>query len=338
MGVNDSVPPLDSSGGRSKYNAKVVQSESKHCTNYNVDCKNVHIVEDDAIDCGTHCRVSSVPSNEQETHRRPLQPHQSHVVDRVVHLLPVHNTTNISLSCITNNVLDADRDNTTYVHTPPDHNPFKHKVQGFDHVSFENITACNQRYYNNAMEIGVDKFTRAYSPKNRYGMMSTQISESLNSVLLDLRKLPIADLIEQIKDMMQNWFHNRRTIANRLRSDLTSAADNHILKGVEPSYKCIIHPISYHRYNVTENQNNSIVDIQVKTCGCHEWDLEKLPYKHALTCARYVIKQCAQTTTDSIVFERHIKEKSTRFHMHRTGSYPIKSGIYLFVLGWCVLF
>ncbi|KAK1566467.1 hypothetical protein Q3G72_000305 [Acer saccharum] len=71
------------------------------------------------------------------------------------------------------------------------------------------------------------------------------------------------------------------------RSDLTLAADNHILKRVEPSYKCIIRPISYHGYNVTENQINSIVDIQAKTCAYREWDLDKLPCRHALACARY---------------------------------------------------
>src|SRR5579862_7568396 len=129
------------------------------------------------------------------------------------------------------------------------------------------MAACNQRYYNDVMEIGVDKFIRAYCPKNRYRMMSTQLAESMNSVLLDLRKLPIAAIAEQIRDMMQNWFHKRRTIANRLTSDLTPWADNHIHKGVEPSYKCIIRPISYHRYNVNEKQNNSIVDIQAKTCA-----------------------------------------------------------------------
>ncbi|KAI9173921.1 hypothetical protein LWI28_008914 [Acer negundo] len=84
------------------------------------------------------------------------------------------------------------------------------------------MAACNQRYYNDVMEIRVDKFTRAYYPKNRYGMMSTQIAESMNSVLLDLRKLPIATFVEHIRDMM---------------------------------------------YNVIENQNNSIVNIQAKTCG-----------------------------------------------------------------------
>ncbi|KAK1548750.1 hypothetical protein Q3G72_007721 [Acer saccharum] len=41
------------------------------------------------------------------------------------------------------------------------------------------------------------------------------------------------------------------------------------------------------RYNVTENQINSIVDIQAKTCTCREWDLQKLPCPHALACARY---------------------------------------------------
>ena len=157
-------------------------------------------------------------------------------------------------------------------------------------IDLQQMAACNQRYYNDVMEIGVDKFTRAYCPKNRYRMMSTQLAESMNSVLLDLRKLPIAAIAEQIRDMMQNWFHKRRTIANRLTSDLTPWADNHIHKRVEPSYKCIIRPISYHRYNVNEKQNNSIVDIQAKTCACREWDLEKLPCRHALACARYVIK------------------------------------------------
>ncbi|KAK4854861.1 hypothetical protein QYF36_001975 [Acer negundo] len=109
------------------------------------------------------------------------------------------------------------------------------------------MVACNQRYYNNVMEIGVDKFTRAYCSKNRYRMMSTQIVESMNSILLDLRKRPIAALTEQIRDMMENWFHNRRSITNSLRSDLTLASDNHIHKGVKPSYKCIIRSISYHR-------------------------------------------------------------------------------------------
>ena len=607
-GVHDTAHQLDSCGGRSKYFTKVAQSSSMQSPNYNVDCTNVHTAEDDGISCGTHCRASSVPSNEQETHRQ-------HV--------PVPNRT-----CITNNVPDADRDNTTYVHTPPDDNPSRHKVHGFDHVCFENVkectalksntdhtcihkgkifkhkdemkialgvyamenhfrhrvtrstttryeasctdfncqwlvravkkrkathwyvivyrdthtckvqnyglhfngvsaftvgelytqkfadpgckirandiisemgsqhgvqlsynkanrarlhalkkqfgdplksfqtlpsyfymlkqcnpgtltnietdskdrlkyafmalgvcvqgfsrvvrpvvaidathlrgsvkgvlltasakdgdskiyplafgfapseckgswtwflselkkgigsphhlvfvtdrhrgiissmkkvfphahhafcvfhiaqkfrrstknrfmareffykacfryrrdecdidlqqmAACNQRYYNEVMEIGVDKFTRAYCPKNRYQMMSTQLAESVNSRLLDLRKLPIAALAEQIRDMIQNWFHNRRTIANRLTSDLTPAADNHIHKEVELSYKCIVRPISYHRYNVTEDQNNSIVDMQAKTCACRGWDLDKLPCRHALACARSVFK------------------------------------------------
>ena len=58
------------------------------------------------------------------------------------------------------------------------------------------MAACNQRYYNNVMEIGVDKITRAYYHKNRYRMMSTQLAECMNSVLLDLWKLPIVALAE----------------------------------------------------------------------------------------------------------------------------------------------
>ncbi|KAK4849948.1 hypothetical protein QYF36_002354 [Acer negundo] len=138
------------------------------------------------------------------------------------------------------------------------------------------MAACNQRYYNDVMEIRVDKFTRAYYPKNRYGMMSTQIAESMNLVLLDLRKLPIAAFVEHIRDMM---------------------------------------------YNVIENQNNSIVNIQAKTCGCRGGILKS-----------YLVNM-SLLVPDLIIYESLIGEKSTCLHMHRTGSYLIKSGIYLFVLG-----
>ncbi|KAK3225464.1 hypothetical protein Dsin_005326 [Dipteronia sinensis] len=154
-------------------------------------------------------------------------------------------------------------------------------------IDLQQMAACNQRYYNDVMDIGVDKFTRANCPKNRYQMMSTQLAESMNSALLDLRKLPIASLAVLIRDMMQKWFHNRRTIANRLSSDLTLEADKHIHERVDSSYKCIVHPLLYHSYNITKKQNNFIIDCQAKTCACREWDLKKLPYRHALDCANF---------------------------------------------------
>ncbi|KAK0574114.1 hypothetical protein LWI29_018354 [Acer saccharum] len=65
---------------------------------------------------------------------------------------------------------------------------YQHRRDDCD-IDLQQMAACNQRYYNDVMKIGVDKFTNAYCPKNRYQMMSTQLAESMNSALLDLRKL-----------------------------------------------------------------------------------------------------------------------------------------------------
>ncbi|KAK0584407.1 hypothetical protein LWI29_012785 [Acer saccharum] len=43
---------------------------------------------------------------------------------------------------------------------------YQHRRNDCD-IDFQQMAACNQRYYNDVMKIGVDKFTNAYCPKNR---------------------------------------------------------------------------------------------------------------------------------------------------------------------------
>ena len=58
--------------------------------------------------------------------------------------------------------------------------------------------------------IGFAKWSRAYSPRRRYNVMTTNISESLNSAMLKARELPICSMLEVLRMMLQRWFFERR--------------------------------------------------------------------------------------------------------------------------------
>ncbi|TXG53421.1 hypothetical protein EZV62_022590 [Acer yangbiense] len=176
-----------------------------------------------------------------------------HVAYREVHPMPSPNTNNISVSCITNNVPLADQDNTTYIHTPPDHNLSRHKVQGFDHVCFENVKECSA-FKSESDPTSIHKgkiFKHKDEMKKELGVYA-----------------------------MENhfWYRVTRSTTTWYEASCTDFNCQWLVRAVK---KCQ----ATHWYNVTENQINSIVDIQAKTCACREWDLEKLPYRHALACA-----------------------------------------------------
>ncbi|KAA0054422.1 transposase [Cucumis melo var. makuwa] len=56
--------------------------------------------------------------------------------------------------------------------------------------------------------IGFAKWSRAYSPRRIYNVMTTNISESLNSAKLKARELPICSMLEILRIMLQRWFLN----------------------------------------------------------------------------------------------------------------------------------
>ena len=59
-------------------------------------------------------------------------------------------------------------------------------------------------------------------------MMTTNISESLNAVLKESRDLPVAALLDSIRQILQNWFYDRRKVACCMRTVLTSWAEGEL--------------------------------------------------------------------------------------------------------------
>nr|GEU43827.1 transposase, MuDR, MULE transposase domain protein [Tanacetum cinerariifolium] len=56
----------------------------------------------------------------------------------------------------------------------------------------------------------VERWSRAYCPRDRYNYMTSNSAESINSLTRDVRKVPITNLIEWYRKLVQGWYCERR--------------------------------------------------------------------------------------------------------------------------------
>ena len=59
-------------------------------------------------------------------------------------------------------------------------------------------------------------------PKKRYNVITIGIVESLNVVLKNARDLPILQLVEELRNLLQKWFANRKKQALSMKTKLTT--------------------------------------------------------------------------------------------------------------------
>ncbi|KAK3221746.1 hypothetical protein Dsin_008771 [Dipteronia sinensis] len=102
-----------------------------------------------------------------------------------------------------------------------------YNVVEFDREMAE-LKASHRKVYDELLEVGKEKFSRAHSPKKWYHMMTTNIAESINSCLLAIWKLRITSITDFIRDLLQRWFHDSRRNAHETPTFLTRDANKHI--------------------------------------------------------------------------------------------------------------
>ncbi|XP_062080821.1 uncharacterized protein LOC133785618 [Humulus lupulus] len=68
-------------------------------------------------------------------------------------------------------------------------------------ANFDNIDEKIRPYLFN--EVGVEKWTRLYKNNKRYSIMTSNIAESVNAAIKEIRELPIATLLECLHSLVE---------------------------------------------------------------------------------------------------------------------------------------
>ena len=119
----------------------------------------------------------------------------------------------------------------------------------------------------------------------RYGHLTSNIAESLNSWILEAREMPILAMLEKIREQLMIWFNNRRQLEAQTQGLLVSKIAMQLQTMVNTRarrYRYIqAHELLY-EIKSKETLREYLVNLENHTCSCREWQSNGYPCVHAL--------------------------------------------------------
>ncbi|KAI5657038.1 hypothetical protein M9H77_25831 [Catharanthus roseus] len=142
------------------------------------------------------------------------------------------------------------------------------------------------------MKLDAEKWTLLHDGSHRHGIMTTNISEALNSVLKNARVLPLKALVELIFNKLVKYFHQH-----------CEEAENFGIYMVKS-------PI---RVSCTGN-NIYTLRLNNKFCSCGKWQTYTLPCSHVLAVCRENESRTYSYVPEIYSRQTYIKTYQANFH------------------------
>ncbi|XP_038704741.1 uncharacterized protein LOC120000684 [Tripterygium wilfordii] len=162
-----------------------------------------------------------------------------------------------------------------------------YRISDFEHLMTQIRAFEGGKAYKYLEDVGFDKWSRAHFPGYRYSILTTNIAESMNAALRDMRGLPITALVEQLRSLIQRWFHERRTKAASITSQLCKKVEKKMTKRNERALRMLVEPKSHIEFYVRDGFGDGEVNFHDKTCTCRKFQMQQLPCVHALAACRF---------------------------------------------------
>lgn len=122
----------------------------------------------------------------------------------------------------------------------------------------------------------------AYFEGTRFGHLTANIVESLNSWILEDSGLPIIQMMECIRRQLMTWFNERRETSMQWTSILVPTAERRVAEALERARTYQVLRANEAEFEVISHEGTNIVDIRNRCCLCRGWQLYGLPCAHAV--------------------------------------------------------
>ncbi|XP_062118856.1 uncharacterized protein LOC133832546 [Humulus lupulus] len=132
-----------------------------------------------------------------------------------------------------------------------------------------------------------ESWSRCHFHCNRYTIMTTNNSESLNQVFREAREWPIILLLEEIITTLSRWFYDRRKNANSCPTPLIVDTEDIMRQRYEQSRYMRVTPINLSEFHVKGEPLDGIVNIEEHSCTCGEFDIDKILCVHGVAAVMY---------------------------------------------------
>lgn len=122
----------------------------------------------------------------------------------------------------------------------------------------------------------------AYFEGARFGQLTANIVESLNSWILEASGLPIIQMMECIRRQLMTWFNERREMSMQWTNILVPSAEKRVSEALESARAYQVLRANEAEFEVISHEGTNIVDIRNRCCLCRGWQLYGLPCGHAV--------------------------------------------------------
>ncbi|XP_048620100.1 uncharacterized protein LOC125590546 [Brassica napus] len=169
------------------------------------------------------------------------------------------------------------------------------------------------------------KWARCFAPANRYNIMTTNIAESLNSMLKLPRELPLISLLETIRLTLTTWFFERREAAAKHKHLVTPKVVQKLVSRFGAAMVLNVYQVDQNEFEVKDETMKYVVDLEKRHCTCNVFDIDKIPCIHAIAAAKYIKRDENRYVDTSHLTETWAKAYAESIHPGgelSTSTYP----------------
>ncbi|KAL5582716.1 hypothetical protein UlMin_015158 [Ulmus minor] len=120
-------------------------------------------------------------------------------------------------------------------------------------------------------DVGYERWSRAHSGGRRYNIMTTNISECINVILVKEQELPITAFAEEMRSLVQRSHYKQRIKADKCKMKLTPSAEALLAEQYQLSLRMHLDPACETVYTVFDGDKNGVVDLQAQMCSCRQF-------------------------------------------------------------------
>ncbi|PHT62575.1 hypothetical protein T459_33546 [Capsicum annuum] len=132
--------------------------------------------------------------------------------------------------------------------------------------------------------VGFEKWNRAHFPGNRFNVMTSNIAESLNSMLHDEREYTVAAIFNSIAHRFGDIFRKRYAEVDNSKTTFVPVAEAILRENMIEGDKLYVNNIngSTNEFTVLGYGSSAKVNLSRRSCSCRKYDLVKFPCAHAM--------------------------------------------------------
>ncbi|XP_016494672.2 uncharacterized protein LOC107813874 [Nicotiana tabacum] len=162
-------------------------------------------------------------------------------------------------------------------------------------------------------DIGYHRWSRVYAMVNKTWTMTSNIAESLNVVTKYARELPIVELLEYMRALLECWTKEKLLKAKGTFTYLGYKFNKELDDKRTLSHKIRVRASTDYVHTVLDGVRRYIVCLENNRCSCGQFQLDELTCPHALAALRHRDES----------FEEYCSPYYTRANLLRTYKIPV---------------